>query len=107
MTITDSGKDIALTGKSGNIYFGRIYEDKNSYSSIDTKAIVCLSNSHFTHGEWRHTIKDIYDTANVEQTLNQFREREDITHLILVPRTMYNPMNWDLIDDLRQNYIHG
>jgi hypothetical protein len=107
MTITDSGKDIALTGKSGNTFIGRIYEDKNASSSIESAAIVCLSNSQLIDGAWHHTIKDIYDTADIEHTLEHFRERDDISHLILIPRTSYNPMNWDLIDDLRRNYIHN
>ena len=106
ITTTDSSQDVELIGKSGHTYQAKIYEDKHSSSDIRSSAIVCLANSYFDNGNWHHDIRDIYDTDNIEQTLHHFRERDDISHLLLIPRPAGVTADWDWIDDLRRNYIH-
>jgi len=101
----ESGNDIELAGKSGASYSGKIYHDKNSTTTLPPKAIVCLSNSDIVDGRWQHQIRDIYNTHDVNHALAHFRERDDISHLILIsPQEEETGM--DRIDDLRRNYIH-
>ena len=95
-----------LSGKSGTTYKGIIYSDKNSTTSISGRAIVCLSNSHSSEGGWQHAIRDIYDTDNTTKILQHFRERDDISHLILIPKEETSGPT-DKIDDLRRQYIHS
>jgi len=106
MTTNNLGQAIELTGKSGHTYQGMLYEDKSSSSGINAPAIVCLTNSYYDESGWHHVIRDIYDTHNVEQTLAHFRERDDISHLILIPKITDTTADWDQIDDLRRHYIH-
>lgn len=102
----DSGEDIVLYGKSGHSYQGRIYSDKNSTTTITTSAITCLSNSRYTDCKWEHQIKDVYNAADSRDALKHFREREDRTHLILIPGEANDSSNVDKVADLIQNYIH-
>jgi hypothetical protein len=101
----ESGQAVELIGKSGATYQGRIYSDKQSSSELPSPAIVCLSNSSLNDGQWKHQIRDIYDTKTIEQALDHFRERDDISHMILIPGTSYD--GTDRINDLRRAYIHG
>ena len=102
----DSGIDIVLVGKSGENYHGKLYEDKNSTTTLSGSAIICLSNSHFTDNTWHHSVRDIYDMASIEQALNHFKERDDISHIIVLPKEALANKGIDIIDDLRRNYIH-
>jgi hypothetical protein len=103
----ESGQDIILFGKSGTYYQGKMYTDKNSSSTLPPPAIVCLSNSRWIDNHWQHEVRDIYDTASVIDALNHFRERDDISHMILIPKDPGGDAGMDRIDDLRRNYIHG
>lgn len=103
---TETGEDIQLTGKSGETYFGKIYPDKNSSSAISGRAIACLSNSERTNEGWNHRVNSIYNTENITDELEHFQQRDDISHLILLPYSSnQNPVS-DKVDDLIRNYIH-
>lgn len=102
----ESGQDIKLTGKSGELYNGKIYSDKNSNSSITGKAIACLSNSTFSEDGWIHHINSIYNTEDVTRELAHFRDRDDISHLILLPYNWNEGGAVDKVDDLIRNYVH-
>lgn len=101
----ETGQDIELTGKSGAIYEGKIYSDKDSSSAYSSAVVVCLSNSAFTEDGWLHSISDIYDAPSARQALDHFNERDDKSHIILLPKNSL-PNDRDVIDDLRRNYIH-
>lgn len=106
MEQNETGYDLQLTGKSGSTYEGRIYSDKQGNTTLPAPAIVCLSNSQLSDGQWQHQMRDIYDTADTQKAIEHFRIRDDISHLILIPKnSAYNGM--DSIDDLRRQYLHG
>ena len=102
----ESGEDVVLYGKSGATYRGKIYTDKNGVTELSTRTIVGLSNSKLTEGKWEHQIRDFYNTEDPQEALLHFRERDDITHLILIPSTSNDFAGIDQVHDLIQNYIH-
>ncbi len=103
---TESGQNIELIGKSGQRYTGKIYSDKNSTSALTGRAIACLSNSSLHEGNWTHNMNSIYNTERVSNELEHFRNRDDISHLILVPYSSNEPGVVDKVDDLIRNYLH-
>ena len=106
MTITECGQDIELTGKSGERYAGKLYTDKNSTSSLSGRAIACLSNSTQDENGWSHHVNSIYNTEKVNDELAHFKERDDISHLILIPYNGNENGVEDKVDDLIRSYIH-
>jgi hypothetical protein len=107
MTATETGHSVNITGKSGRTYTGKIYAEKDSSSSLTGEAIVCLTNSHYSDGTWEHRMNSIYNTRDVEQALDHFRHRDDISHIILIPHSSLAFDNVDYVDDLVRNYLHG
>ena len=103
--MNNSEKNISLIGKSGNEYYGKIHDNKNNDTSLSGEVIVCLSNSRWTNNHWQHNIRDIYNDDAVH-ALNHFKERNDISHLILISRNDNERQEMDIIDDLRRQYIH-
>jgi hypothetical protein len=99
-----SERNISLVGKSGNEYHGKLY-DKNCDSSLSGKSIVCLSNTRWEDNHWQHNIRDIYNDASTH-AIEHFNERDDISHLILIPLDSLEQQGIDVIDDLRRQYIH-
>lgn len=106
MKPTECGHDIVLTGESGAQYTGKIYTDKNDTSTLAGKAIACLSNSSKVEGGWHHRINSIYNTENPTEELAHFRERDDISHLILIPYNTNQNSVTDKVNDLIRHYIH-
>lgn len=106
-TSIESGHTIELTGKSGERYAGIIYTDKNSTSAIAGTAIACLSNSTQHEGEWTHQVNSIYNTESATEELKHFQNRDDISHLILVPYSENDNGVQDKVDDLIRQYLHG
>lgn len=106
-TETENGQDIELVGWSGERYTGKIYEDKNGTSALSGRAIACLTNSKQEEGRWTHRINSIYNTENVTEELAHFRDRDDISHLILIPYSSISSSGVsDKVDDLIRSYIH-
>ena len=106
MYTTESGQDIHVAGKSGDVYYGKIYANKNSTSSLSGAAIVCLSNSQYIASEWKHQMNSIYNTDDLVKELTHFQKRDDISHLIIIPHAI-GFGNKDEVDDLIRNYLHG
>jgi hypothetical protein len=102
----ETGQAIELMGKSGERYTGRIYTDKQSTSSLTGKAISCLSNSSLTDSGWSHQVNAIYNTDRASDEIEQFKNRDDISHLILIPYSSNESGVVDKVDDLIRNYIH-
>ena len=102
--MNNSERNISLVGKSGREYYGKMY-DKNSNSSLSGQAIVCLSNTRWEDNHWQHNIRDIYNDSSAH-AIKHFNERDDISHLILIPADSLEPKGIDVIDDLRRQYIH-
>ncbi|HEX8315293.1 MAG TPA: hypothetical protein VF609_09880 [Flavisolibacter sp.] len=107
MSIAESGQDIQLSGKSGETYTGRIYSDKHSTSTLSGQAIVCLTNSHFSDEKWSHHVNSIYNTNDVNNALEHFKLRDDISHIILIPQQSVAFSRADHVDDLIRNYLHS
>ena len=103
---TETGEDIELVGKSGHRYVGKIYTDKNSTSALAGRAIACLSNSVYTDHGWEHHVNSIYNTDSIANELAHFRDRDDISHLILLPYSNNEGGVTDKVDDLIRSYIH-
>ncbi|MDQ3279410.1 MAG: hypothetical protein M3Q06_13860, partial [Bacteroidota bacterium] len=95
-----------LSGKSGERYTGKIYADKNSTSNLTGRAIAVLSNSSQTENGWTHRVNSIYNTDNIQDELVHFKNRDDISHLILLPYNTNNAGPVDKVDDLIRSYIH-
>ncbi len=104
--IVETGKDIELTGKSGERYAGKIYTNKHSTSSLTGRAIGCLSNSLLTDHGWSHQVNAIYNTDRVSDEMEHFKNRDDISHLILIPYATNELGVVDKVDDLIRSYIH-
>ena len=104
----ESGQDIQLNGKSGRVYNAKIYSDKQGNTGLMQKAIACLSNSHWDGNTWHHQIRDIYDVEDPKAALDHFRERDDLSHIILITKEGEGADTdpFDKIDDLRRSYIH-
>src|SRR5687768_5747370 len=77
-------QEVELTGKSGTIYKGTIYGKSQRPKSQPPSAIVCLSNSSFTNGSWQHKIINVYHTDAVAKELERFRERADLSRMIVI-----------------------
>jgi hypothetical protein len=102
----ESGQDIELIGKSGERYSGKIYGDKNSSSSLTGRAIACLSNSSYNDNGWIHQVNAIYNTENITEELARFKNRDDISHLVLLPYHSSQSTVTDRVDDLIRSYVH-
>jgi len=96
-------RNISLIGKTGREYYGKMYESKNTESSLSGQVIVCLSNTSWEDNHWVHQMRDIY-RDDALAAIHHFNERNDITHMILIPET--NETGVDIINDLRKQYIH-
>ena len=103
--IINDGQSIKMTGKSGREYTGRICT-KESESSFTGGAIVCLTNSHFVDHQWQHAVNSIHKTEDVETAMAAFKERGDISHLIIIPQPSFLTPGPDVVDDLIRRYIH-
>jgi hypothetical protein len=103
--MNNSERNISLIGKSGNEYYGKIYEDRNSVSSLSGQVLVCLGNTRWKDNHWQHHILDIYND-DAFRALQHYKERNDITHLILIQDDSAEHQGIDIIDDLRKQYIH-
>lgn len=99
-------QDIRLTGKSGQIYHGKIYSDKDDTATLSGRAIAILTNSTPSAGGWTHQVNSIYNTENIQAELAHFRDRDDISHLILLPYNWNENDIQDKVDDLIRQYIH-
>lgn len=104
---TESSQTIELMGKSGNRYTGKIYTDKSSTSSQSGKAIAVLSNSNYTNAGWVHHVNAIYNTESIPDELAHFKQRDDISHLILLSYNENENGVVDKVDDLVRYYLHG
>ena len=102
--MNNSERNISLIGKSGNEYYGKLY-DKTSESSLSGQVIVCLSNTCWEDNHWQHNIRDVYNDASA-RAVQHFKERDDISHLILIPADSLEVKGMDVIDDLRRQYVH-
>lgn len=100
----DKGQPVELHGKSGRVYPGTIYT-KASPSTPTAPALICLANSTFANGTWQHRVNAIYATENAEQERLRFSERDDVSHLIVVPAEAWKGV--DATDDLIRSYLHG
>jgi len=103
--MNNTERNISLIGKSGCEYYGKIYNNKNSGTSLSGQAIVCLSDTKWIDNHWQHNIRDVYNDDALH-ALNHFKERDDITHIILIPQDVAAHQDVDIIDDLRRQYIH-
>jgi|GEM_PF-2957939 len=107
MLVQESGQDVQLSGKSGETYTGRIYGDKEANTTISGRTIVCLTNSEYAEGQWHHRMNSIFSSSDVKQTLEHFKGRDDISHLILIPQETGTDPQKDHIDDLIRAYLHS
>lgn len=104
---TETGQNIQLKGKNGESYSGKIYTEKNASSAIAGNAIVCLTNSHFTNNQWHHKVNSIFNTDDVPGVLTHFGERDDISHMVLIPYQAIENRQADHVDNLIRQYLHS
>lgn len=103
--ILDIGQAVTLSGKSGALYDGRIY-NKASDESLSGHAIACLTNSTFHDHHWTHKMNSVFRTNDAKAVLEDFKKRDDISHLILISQHPYQSGATDMVDDLIRRYIH-
>ncbi len=103
--MNQSERNMSLVGKSGTEYYGKIYEDKSGTTGLSGPAIVCLSHTRWQENHWQHDINAIYNDDALS-AYNHFKERDDISHIILIPADAAEQKGIDVIDDLRRQYIH-
>lgn len=99
-------RNMSLVGKSGTEYYGKMYEDKRGTTVLSGPAIVCLGHARWQDNHWKHDINAIYNDDALHAH-NHFKERDDISHLILIPYDSAELKGIDVIDDLRRQYIHS
>lgn len=107
MVIAESGQDVHLFGKAGELYRGKIYAEKTGTSNLSGGAIVCLTNSRFDDNGWHHHMNSIYNTPDVNEALEHFKTRDDISHVIIIPHQTIASNGGDDVDNLIRNYLHG
>ena len=100
------GNEITLIGKSGNAYTGTIYSKHDQPAHLPAQAIVCLTNSSRQYGDWQHNVNAIYQTDDAAEEINRFKERGDISQIIIIPNDPAEKSKVDKVDDLTRNYIH-
>jgi hypothetical protein len=103
---TAAGQPIELLGKSGAAYNGTIYAKNDSTVSMPAHAIIGLANSALFNGLWQHAVNAFYRTDNVQQEMDNFRSREDLSHMIVIPVNPAEHSQIDKVDDLIRSYIH-
>ena len=103
--ILDMGQPVTLSGRSGALYYGTIY-NKCSDESFSGHAIVCLTNSIFHDHQWIHIMNSIFRTNNAKAVLLEFKKRDDISHLVMISQHPFQVEATDTIDDLIRHYIH-
>lgn len=104
ITPAEEGQPVQLYGKSGRVYPGKIYT-KAAPATPTAPALICLANSTYAEGTWQHRVNAIYATDNAEQERARFSERDDVSHLIVVPAEEWSDV--DATDDLIRSYLHG
>ena len=102
-----TGVAVQLTGKSGTVYMGTLYTKADEVLAPPDHAIICLSHSTLASGVWQHAVNAIYRNDNVTQELEDFKERDDITHLLVLPVNPAEHSVVDKVDDLIRAYLHG
>lgn len=101
----NAASNISLIGKSGNEYYGTIYNHKTETTDLEGTVIVCLANTVWKDNYWQHNIRDIYNDDALH-ALEHFKERDDISHLILIAEDKTLEPQPNIIDDLRRKYLH-
>lgn len=104
--MNNNGRNISLIGKTGTEYYGTMFSDKNSATNLEGSVIVCLTNTVWKDNHWQHHVKDIYNDEALH-ALEHFKERDDISHLILIAEDKIPGAKPDVIDDLRRKYLHS
>jgi len=102
----DEGEELELKGKSGTAYPGTIYSKGQHPASLPARAIVCLTNSEYHDNSWKHRVMNVYRTEGVANEMKRFRERADLTHMIVIPDKGSQKGPVDRTDDLIRNYLH-
>jgi hypothetical protein len=103
---TSIGENIELYGKSGTPYRGTIYHKEAHLATLPAEAIICLSNSALQNGTWHHTVNAIYKTGDVQQEMDNFKQRGDISHMMVLPIQAPEQNKADQVDDLIRSYLH-
>jgi hypothetical protein len=103
--ILNLGREIEVVGKSGNTYNGKLH-DKKSESTLTGRAIVCLTDSHFHDSQWHHHMNAVYMTENAQQAFDDFKKRDDISNLILIPIGAHDFSRTNKVEDLIHSYVH-
>lgn len=104
--IANYGQPIEILGISGEKYNGRIL-DKECMSTFSGRAVICLTNSIFSEHSWKHKMNSIFRTDDVKQSFQEFKDRSDISHIIIIPLPAAEIGNELKVEDLIQNYLHG
>ena len=99
-------RNMSLVGKSGTEYHGKIYGDKTGTTGLSGVTIVCLGHTRRVQNGWEYNIRAIYNDDALH-AYNHFKERDDISYLILIPYDSADQRGIDVIDDLRRQYIHS
>lgn len=102
MGIND-GEPLELKGKSGTIYKGVIYHKGQRPSGLPAHAILCLTNSVNSLGTWQHAVASVYSAKQVAHELERFRQRHDLTHIIVIPA---GKNEGRVVDDLIRQHLH-
>jgi len=103
----NEGEEVELRGKSGTAYRGTLYSRAQHPASLPKRAIICLTNSAYSNDNWQHRLVDVYRTEGVANELKRFRERRDLSHVIVIPDNPGQKGPADKTDDLIRNYLHS
>jgi hypothetical protein len=99
----NDGQPMELTGKSGTTYKGVIYHRGQRPAHLPAHAIICLTNSVYAMGTWHHAVVNVFGTRQAVQELERFRQRSDLSHIIVIPA---GKNEGRVVDDLIRQHLH-
>ncbi len=103
--IFDTGKEITIHDNDKNDYSGKIYSKTDAFANLPFYAIICLTNSNFSEGDWQHEMVDIYKTSEVQQELINFQKSGRTTHILIIPKNPADIGRVDKVSALREKYL--
>lgn len=99
----NDGQPVELVGKSGTAYKGVLYHKGQRPANLPAHAILCLTNSVSDRGIWQHAVASVYSTRQAAQELERFRQRHDLSHIIVIPASKNEGR---VVDDLIRQHLH-
>lgn len=101
--IFDNGEDIDVEGAEST-HSGKIYTREIVADYLPKKAIVGFTNSLKNKNNWDHNFQEIYQTTEVSEAVQKFKE-STVSNLIIIDTDVPQFGKIDRLDDLQKKYL--